>query len=211
MAGADETRRRVLAGAGALALYGGLPAWAQPRAAKPRVALHTAKGDIVIELEPQRAPLTAGNFLHYVDAGKYDAATFYRATLTGDRRGTGTLVGEPNARVRPFPPIAHEPTTQTGLKHVAGAVSLGRFAPGSATDTFFICLDDQPYLDAHPGAKGDNLGYAVFGRVVAGMAVVRRIHALPTSRTAPFPDQRGQWLKRPEPILTARRVIPATS
>ena len=210
MAAADETRRQVLAGAGALT-FARVPAWAAAPGAEPRVVLHTAKGDIVIEVATRRAPLTSANFLHYVDAGKYDAATFYRATRTGGRPGTGTLVGEPSSRIRPFPPIAHEPTTQTGLRHVAGAVSLGRFAPGSATDTFFICLDDQPFLDAHPGAKGDNLGYAVFGRVVAGMAVVRRIHALPTSRTAPFPDQRGQWLKRPEPILTARRVIPATS
>ncbi|WP_204313503.1 peptidylprolyl isomerase, partial [Klebsiella michiganensis] len=73
-------------------------------------------------------------------------------------------VGGPNPKMHPFPPIRHESTTKTGLKHLAGTLSLGRFAPGTATNNFFICASPQPYLDAHPGAPGDNLGYAAFGQ-----------------------------------------------
>ena len=118
----------------------------------------------------------------------------------------GTIVGAPDAKVRPFPPIAHESTAKTGLKHLNGTISLGRFATGTATSNFFICVGDQPYLDANPAAKGDNLGYAAFGQVVEGMAVVEKILSLPTNGDTKFKDQRGQWLKPPVPILTMRRA-----
>ena len=195
-------RRAVLGGAGLLALA---PASAFA-AAKPRVIMRTGRGVVVVELETGKAPLTCVNFLHYVDAGKYDGGSFYRATHTPGAPEQGTVVAGPAPKVRPFPPIAHESTTQTGLRHVAGTISLGRFAPGSATDTFFICLGAEPYLDAHPGAKGDNLGFAAFGQVVQGMAVVRRIHGLPANGPSPFPDQKGQWLTTPVPILNMRRA-----
>ena len=85
-------------------------------------------------------------------------------------------------------------------------MSLGRFAPGTATSNFFICVGDQPYLDAHPGAPGDNLGYAAFGKVVEGMAVVEKILSLPTNGETKFADQRGQWLKPPVAIVSMRRL-----
>ena len=94
----------------------------------------------------------------------------------------------------------------TGLRHVAGTLSLGRFAPGTATSNFFICASPEPYLDAHAGAKGDNLGYAAFGQVVEGLAVVRKILSLPTNAHSSFADQRGQWLNPPVPILSMRRA-----
>jgi peptidyl-prolyl cis-trans isomerase A (cyclophilin A) len=193
--------RRTLLAAGALAP---LPALAA--AGKPRVALKTGKGVIVLELEAQKAPLTAANFLKYVDAKEYDAGEFFRATRTPGAPEHGTIVGAPSPRIHPYPPIAHESTTQTGLRHLDGTISLGRFQPGSATDNFFICIGPQPYLDAHPGAKGDNLGFAAFGQVVRGMEVVRAIHAAPANGKSPFATQRGEWLKTPVPILTARRV-----
>lgn len=198
---ADPYRRRLLAAGLASALPGSSLA-----AAKPRVAIRTARGLIVVELEDRKAPLTAANFLRYVDARAYDGGQFFRAARTPGVERDGTIVGAPAANVRPFPPIRHESTTKTGLRHVHGALSLGRFAPGTATNNFFICVGDQPYLDAHPGASGDNLGYAVFGRVVEGMKVVEKILSLPTNGKTRFADQAGQWLKPPVVITSMRRV-----
>ena len=197
------TRRRLIA-AGGLILAA--PQSALAAAAKPRVAIKTPRGTIIVELEPRRAPLTVANFLRYVDARSYDGGTFFRAARTPGAAKDGTLVGAPDAKVRPFPPIAHESTTKTGLKHLNGTISLGRFATGTATSNFFICVGDQPYLDANPAAKGDNLGYAAFGRVVQGMPVVEKILSLPTNGETKFKDQRGQWLKPPVPITTMRRA-----
>lgn len=203
MDGARIRRRSVLAAAGWLAVA---PASAVAATAKPRVAIRTRHGVIVVELEARKAPLTSANFLHYVDAGKYDGGSFFRAARTPGAPKEGTIVGQAAPKQRPFPPIAHESTTLTGLRHVEGTISLGRFAPGSATDGFFICASAEPYLDAHPEAKGDNLGFAAFGQVIQGLPVVHKILSLPTSAKAPFPDQRGQWLKPPVAILGMKRV-----
>ena len=196
-------RRSVVAGAG---LVLAAPAIVRAAPAKPRVAIKTGRGTIVVELEDRRAPLTAANFLRDVDAKAYDGGTFFRAARTPGVAKDGTIVGAPDAKVRPFPPIRHESTTKTGLKHLNGTISLGRFATGTATNNFFICVGDQPYLDAHPGEPGDNQGYAAFGRVVSGMPVVEKILSLPTNGETKFKDQRGQWLKPPVPITTMRRV-----
>ena len=204
MRDADIPRRRVLAAAGLAAALPARAAVAAP--AKPRVAMVTDHGPIVVELEAARAPLTSANFLHYVDARKYDEARFFRTTHPKGEPANGTIVASPKPGVRPFAPIAHESTTQTGLRHRAGTISLGRFNPGSATFDFFICLGDEPYLDADPRVKGDNLGYAAFGQVVRGMGTVRRIHALPANGHSPFPAQKGEWLNKPAIILTARRA-----
>jgi peptidyl-prolyl cis-trans isomerase A (cyclophilin A) len=176
-------------------------------AGKPRVAIKTPRGTIVVELESGKAPITSANFLRYVDAKAYDGGTFFRASRDpGGPAGTGTIVGAPDAKIHPFPPIRHESTAKTGLRHVAGTLSLGRFATGTATNNFFICASDEPYLDAHPEEKGDNQGYAAFGRVVSGMSVVKKILSLPTNGDTQFKDQRGQWLKPPVPIVSMRRV-----
>jgi len=172
----------------------------------PRVAIKTNHGTIVVELEAQRAPITSANFLHYVDTNLYDNGLFYRASRTPGAPKEGTIVGGPGQKVHPYPPIAHESTTKTGLRHKTGTISLGRYAPGTATCNFFICIGDQPYLDAHPGAPGDNLGYAAFGQVVQGLSVVRTILALPTPGKSAFPDMKGQWLEPTVPIYTMRRV-----
>jgi peptidyl-prolyl cis-trans isomerase A (cyclophilin A) len=195
-------RRRFLAAAGLMIAAPGL-ARAQ---AKPRVAIKTGRGVIVVELEPAKAPITVANFLRYVDAHAYDDGTFFRAARDPGQPTEGTIVAGPRAGVHPFPPIRHESTTKTGLRHVTGTISLGRFDPGTATASFFICVGDQPYLDAHPGEKGDNLGYAAFGHVVEGMPVVRRILASRTNGATKFKDQRGQWLNPPVKIVSARRV-----
>jgi peptidyl-prolyl cis-trans isomerase A (cyclophilin A) len=204
MSGGGIGRRSLVTGAG-LAVACGVGARAAAR--KPKVAIKTNHGVIVVELEAERAPLTSANFLHYVDTGRFDDGSFYRASRTPGAPKEGTIVGGPSERTHRYPPIAHESTTMTGLRHTTGTISLGRYAPGSATADFFICASPEPYLDAHPGAKGDNLGYAAFGQVVAGMRVVRTILALPTPGKSRFPDMKGQWLDPVVPIFTMRRVV----
>ncbi len=201
----DGIGRRGVIGGAALTLATPIGALAAS-ADRPRVAIRTDHGVIVVELEAKKAPLTTANFLHYVDTQKYDDGSFFRAARTRGAPTHGTIVGGPNARVHPYPPIPHESTTQTGLRHLAGTISIGRFQPGTATANFFICATDEPYLDAHPGAKGDNLGFAAFGQTIEGLAVVRKILSLPTSSKSEFADQAGQWLKPPVPILTMKRV-----
>lgn len=202
MGGASLGRRSLIVGGG---LTLAAPSLALA-AGKPRVTIKTGRGTIVVELEDRKAPLTVANFLRYVDAKAFDGGTFFRAARTPGVAKDGTIVGAPDAKVRPFPPIRHESTTKTGLKHLNGTISLGRFAPGTATNNFFICVGDQPYLDAHPGEPGDNLGYAAFGQVISGMAVAEKILSLPTNGATKFADQRGQWLKPPVPITSMRRA-----
>lgn len=202
MAGSRIGRRSIVAGA---ALIAAAPRIALADPAKPRVAITTNHGTILVELEARRAPITSANFLRYVDARDYDGGQFYRANRDPGAPTHGSIVGSPNLKSHPFPPIAHESTTMTGLRHLTGTLSLGRFEPGTATSNFFICASPEPYLDAHPGAPGDNLGYAAFGQVVEGLAVVRKILSLPTNGATRFKDQRGQWLSPPVPILSMRR------
>ncbi len=175
----------------------GVPALAQP--APVRVVLATSEGEILVEVDAARAPVTAANFLRYVDERRYDGATFYRAMRGGPDRG---LIQAGADHRRRLPPIAHEPTSATGLSHVDGALSIARDAPGTATADITIMLGDMTYLDA---GGADPAGYAVFGRVVGGMDVVRRIHAAPTSATEGEGAMRGQMLDPRIRILSARR------
>jgi peptidyl-prolyl cis-trans isomerase A (cyclophilin A) len=178
------------------------PALAQP-AATVRVALETEAGRIVLALEPGRAPVTTANFLRYIDARRLDGTFFYRAMRIGPT--SGLVQGGVRDPARLFPPIAHESTAQTGLAHVDGAISMARLAPGTAQADFFISVGPQPAYDARPGAGGDNLGFAVFGRVVEGMEVVRRILAAPTSPTEGEGVMRGQMLAPRIRIVSAHR------
>lgn len=200
----SDLKRRSLLGAAGLLMT--TPAASLAAPGKPRVAIETRHGVIVVELEAQKAPLTAANFLRYVDARAYDDGVFFRASRDPGAPTQGTIVARPRAKVLPFPPIRHESTTTTGLRHVAGTISLGRFAPGTATNNFFICASPEPYLDAHPGAPGDNLGYAAFGQVVRGLSVVRKILSLPTNGKSEYAEQRGQWLSPPVTMSSVRRV-----
>ena len=195
---------------GLFALLVAAPALAQePPSAGPaprtvNVLLHTSLGDITIALEVERAPVTAGNFLRYVDAHRLDGTEFYRAMHTAT--DAGLIQGGVRDPRKLFPPIAHEPTSQTGLSHTDGALSAPRLAVGTAQGDFTIMVGDQHYLDAGPGSAGDGLGYAVFGHVVAGMDVVHRILAAPTSPTEGEGVMRGQMLSPRVTIITARRV-----
>jgi peptidyl-prolyl cis-trans isomerase A (cyclophilin A) len=186
------------------------PAVAQTVPAAPpatvRVALETSAGRVVLELETAKAPVTAKNFLRYVDAKRLDGMVFYRTVKVADHFGF-IQFGVQNAPARIYPPIKHEPTTQTGLKHLDGTISTARFAPGSARGEFTISLGDQPSFDADPTKPGDNLGYAAFGRVVEGMDAIVKIFDAPVS-----PDKtvqgafKGEIPMAPVKILTARRI-----
>lgn len=169
----------------------------------PRVRLDTAFGPIVVELDTRRAPITAGNFLAYVDEGRFSDATFYRAARAKDGTERGLIQGGIRQRVvRARAPIAHEPTSRTGLRHVDGTLSMARNAPGSAMGDFFVTLGAAPSLDA----KGAYVGYAAFGRVVSGMDVVRRILKMPTYPGGYSKTTMGQTIRDPVRILRARRV-----
>lgn len=199
-------RRSVLA---AGLLCGGR-AFGQARAGsapKPRVSVQTGKGTIVLELAEDKAPITAGNFLRYVDSGRYDGSTFYRASRAGGTGVTGLIEGGlQNDPQKLLAPIAHESTQVTGLRHVDGTVSMARDAVGSATADFFICIGPSAYLDADPSRPGDNAGYAAFGQVVEGMDVVRAILASPTGGVARNPVMQGQILDPPIPIVSMKRA-----
>jgi peptidyl-prolyl cis-trans isomerase A (cyclophilin A) len=175
--------------------------------ANPRVALETTAGRVVIEVEAAKAPVTARNFLRYVDAKRLDGITFYRTVKVQERFGF-VQFGVQNAPAKMYPPIKHEPTSQTGVTHVDGAISMPRLAPGTARGEFTISVGAQPSFDADPGRPGDNLGYAAFGRVVEGMDVIHKIFDAPTSPTKTLAGGsfKGEVPVAPVKILTARRV-----
>ena len=174
------------------------------------VVLETTLGDIVIALESERAPVTAANFLRYVDEDRFDGTVFYRAMpLDWGEQPNGLIQGgTQNDPDRILPPIAHEPTTQTGLSHTKGAISMAMGDPGSATGDFSIVLGDQTGLDAKPESDDPvwRNGYAVFGYVIEGMDVVRAIHAAPVDPNKGEGWMVGQMLAEPVVIVDARRV-----
>ncbi len=181
-----------------------------------RVRLETEAGNIVLELNGRAAPVTTANFLAYVDEQRFDGITFYRASRTPRRTGQGFIQG--GIRRNPMlalPPIAHEPTSRTGLRHVDGTISMARREPGSAMGEFFIVAGAMPSMDAgnrRPSSgNGDTEGYAAFGRVVEGMDVVRRILAGPTIENAGAGAMRGQMLERPVQVRRAVRVEEAAA
>lgn len=170
------------------------------------VVLETSLGEIRIALETGRAPLTSQNFLKYVDSGRYDGATFYRA-MKNDAAGTEGLVqgGLKGDNRRSLRPVAHESTVTTGLSHVDGAVSMARGRePGTARGEFFIVVGNMINYDGVP--DGGDPGFAVFGRVVSGMPVVRRMMRLPRSKEARSEHMQGQMLAEPVKIISARRA-----
>lgn len=177
----------------------------QPPATAPAatvmVTLATAEGRIVLALEKDRAPVTTANFLRYVEARKLDGVAFYRAMKLGD--GIGLIqFGTSNDPKRTLPPISHEPTSKTGLTHTDGAVSMAMAAPGTAAGDIFIVVGDLRTLDA----TATEPGFAVFGRVIEGMDVVRRILIAPTSPTEGEGVMKGQMLSPPIKVISARRA-----
>lgn len=202
-------RRAVLAVAAGLLAAPALGQDAPAPASLPRVALETGVGRVVIELAADKAPVTAANFLKYVDQKRLDGVTFYRTVKVADRYGF-VQFGANGDPKRILPPIAHEPTTRTGLSHIEGTISVARFEPGSARGEFTISVgDNSRSLDANPAAPGDNQGYAAFGRVVEGMEVIVTILDAPVSPTKTLSGVfQGQVPEAAVKVVTARRVPP---
>ena len=186
-----------------------LPAAAQTApvsAANPKVALDTSAGRIVVEVYADKAPVTARNFLRYVDARRLDGVRFYRTVKVADRFGF-VQFGVQNAPAKTFPAIKHEPTSQTGIKHLEGTLSMPRLAPGTAAGEFTISVGDQPSFDADPAKPGDNLGYAAFARVVEGMDVVVKILDGPIAPAKTLMGAfKGEVPAAPVRVLAAKRV-----
>jgi len=166
----------------------------QPRDGEVMVRIETALGNIDIAVDTKRAPITAGNFLKYVDGKFYDGGRFHRATRPDnytpsppDKPAMAIVQGgiNPERRRDGFPAIPLERTSVTGLTHVVGTVSMARAAAAdTARSDFFICLDDQPSLDFGGKRFDDGQGGGAFGRVVSGMDVVRKIQQQPTNMAA---------------------------
>ena len=175
-----------------------------------RVAMTTDLGTITLDLDVKHAPITATNFVRYVDGKRLDGTTFYRVMrLDWGTPPNGIIQGGPRGDPkRVLKPIAHEPTTVTGIRHIAGAISMARLAPGTATGDFTILLSDQPYFDADPTREdsGSRDGYAAFGHVVTGMDIVRKIYDVPLSPTQGQGILKGQMVEKPVKIITVRRV-----
>jgi peptidyl-prolyl cis-trans isomerase A (cyclophilin A) len=178
------------------------PAPTAPAPATVKVALTTSLGVITVAVETQRAPITAANFLKYVDQKRLDGTSFYRADPIQANFGL-IQGGTRNDPKRILKPIAHEPTTSTGLSNTDGAISMARDGPGTATGDFFIIVGDMSALDAKPG--GDP-GFAAFGHVVDGMDVVHKILSSPTSPTEGVGVMKGQMLAPKITIISARRT-----
>jgi peptidyl-prolyl cis-trans isomerase A (cyclophilin A) len=185
--------RRLITGTAvcAAAVLGALvpSAYAQ---APVRVRIATDSGAIIVELAPDKAPITVANFLRYVDDKRYDGGSFYRAvTLQNQLPATqqpqieviqGGIDADSSRRL---PPIAHETNDRSGILHTDGVISMARGAPGSASSEFFFVINAQPALDFGGKRNPDGQGFAAFGHVVEGMKVVRAIQKMPSADKPP--------------------------
>ena len=168
-----------------------------------RVLIETELGEIEVEVDLERAPLTALNFLRYVEAGHYDGGQFHRTVTMDNQPDNDVRIEVIQASVNEekkeesLDAIPLERTTKTGLAHQDGTISMARGEPDSATSSFFFCIGDQPELDFGGARNPDGQGFAAFGQVIRGMDVVRRIQMQPA---------RGQWLE-PEIKITEVRLL----
>jgi len=158
-------------------------------------------GEIKVEVYPDKAPITAGNFLRYVDAGLYDGTTFFRTVTMQNQPDNDVRIeviqGGQVDKEKEYEPIALERTTLTGLSHTDGVISMSRFKPDSAKSSFFFCIGDQLELDYNGKRYADGQGFAAFGKVTEGMDVVRAIQIQP---------HEGQRLTPPIMITRVKRL-----
>ena len=169
----------------------------------PRIRMITELGEITLEVYQDKAPVTATNFLTYVDENRFKGAVFYRIVRDGNQPVDSIRIAviqgglyEDNHPAM-LPPIVHETTQETGILHEDGVLSMARLHPGTATSEFFICVGDQPELDFEGKRNPDKQGFAAFGKVINGMDVVIKIHQLPVE---------GQYLDPTVKILEVSRL-----
>jgi peptidyl-prolyl cis-trans isomerase A (cyclophilin A) len=173
--------------------------------ANPQVIITTSVGAIRVELFADKAPVTTANYLKYVDRKLYDNITFYRASKPPGQKTNdyGSIQGGLRDDVKKkLPPIKHESTLQTGLKHGDGTISMGRYAPGTAQADWVICVGDMSYLDA----TATDPGFAAFGQVLDGMPVVQQILGMPTDPNKGVGAMKGEILVSPVKIISIRRA-----
>jgi len=167
----------------------------------PRVLIKTRMGDIAVEIFLKQAPITSGNFLKYVDAKLYDGTDFYRVVTLSNQPNNDIKIeviqGGDVADEKCFPNIEHETTDKTRILHTDGAISMARGNPGTASCSFFICINDQPQLNFGGKRNPDGQGFAAFGKVISGMEVVRKIQNQPEEK---------QFLVKKVPILSISRI-----
>jgi peptidyl-prolyl cis-trans isomerase A (cyclophilin A) len=173
------------------------------------VVIDTALGPIGVSLDLAHAPLSSGDFLKYVDRGLYAGSTFYRTVRPHiDPNPVKIEVlqgGLTDDDPKFLPPIAHEPTNRTGLRHLDGTLSIARDAVGTGTaGAFFICIGDQPELDFGGKRNPDGQGFAAFGHVTNGMKLIRTMWSMKTQGPPGSPG--GELIASPVTILGARRV-----
>lgn len=162
-----------------------------------KVLIRTSLGDIEVEVYSGLAPVTASNFLSQVDAGTYTNSIFYRVVRMDNQAQNKVKIEViqgglfEDELINKYTPIVHETTELTGIKHTDGVISMARMEPGTASTEIFICIGDQPSLDAGGDRNPDGAGFAAFGKVIRGMDVVRAIQALPDD---------GQYLVDPVSI-----------
>jgi len=163
--------------------------------------METPLGNIVLEIYPDKAPISANNFLRYVDEGRFEGAHFYRVVHMENQPDNkvrieviqgGLGFGDSDQRL---PEIKHETTEEIGLKHLNGTLSMARNEPGTASSEFFICVRDQPELDFGGKRNPDGQGFSAFGQVVEGMDVVHKIQQSP---------EKGQMLLETVPTTIGR-------
>ena len=189
------------------------------------IAIETPNGTILADLLPDQAPVTVDNFLAYVDGGSFDGGRFHRTVTAANNSNSNldvsradkgmdvdndaampndTFVIEviqgginPERQQDLKPPIVLERTSDTGITHTDGALSMARRTADSAVSDFFICINDQPSLDFGGMRNVDGQGFAAFGRVTQGMDIVRAIQ---------MASARGQQLDPVVPIISIRRA-----
>ena len=175
-----------------------------------RVIMETSAGEIVMDVYPDKAPVSANNFLHYVDEGLYEGATIYRTTRPDNDPMIEVIQGglwtpanleSDDGFIPPLPPVDHETTDVTGLTHGDGVISLARLEPGTASSEFFITIGANHELDFGGDRHPDGQGFAAFGKIVSGMDVARAIQLSPTV------DMEGaeQLLVSPVEIVSIKR------
>lgn len=149
------------------------------------VMLETEAGVMILDLDYDKAPISACNFAAYVRLGDYNLGSFFRSVVATTDRNPNPIDVIQAATPRGSddalrPPIRLERTRDTGLRHVSGAISMARGGPDTATSSVFIVTQDTPSLDFGGARNPDGQGFAVFGHLVTGLDVARRIQAMPT-------------------------------
>lgn len=173
------------------------------------ITMTTSMGDIRIDLYADNAPVTVSNFLRLVDGGHLDGGGFYRIVSYANDKGMPqieVIQGGRGDAERPFPPIDHETTEQSGILHKDGVISMARGDVGTATSEFFICIGDQPGLDYGQLRMPDEQGFAAFGIVVSGMDVVKNINSSAADAPTEIDYFKGKILREPVEIIQVRRT-----